>query len=289
MRKAALVAGGAALVLALTACGGKTDGNGSAAPAPGGEQKDAISALFSDPIQLADAAKAGTEKSKSAKFTMETAVGGMTMKGSGQASYENGDPKMSMTMDMMGAQVEMRVVDKIIYMKLPESLRAKQGITTEWTKVSVADAAKTKAFGGTDPNELLKQNDPSKFIEQLKTAGTIKKSEKTTLDGQPANHYSVDLDFAKMKDLMPSGIPAEATEQLNGKNFILPMELFVNSDNLPIKIEMDMGPMMKELLAGSPQAQQMGEMKMIAKYTDWGAPVDVQAPPADKVSEMPKK
>lgn len=288
MRKAALVAGGAALVLALTACGGKTGGTGSAAPAPG-EDKGALSALFSDPIQLADAAKAGTEKSKSAKFTMETAMSGISMKGSGQASYANDNPQMSLTMDMMGMQIEMRLVDKVIYMKMPENLRSQQGITKEWVKVPLDDPAAAKAFGGADINELMKQNDPSKMLEQLKTAGTIKKSEKTTLDGQAANHYSVDLDFAKMKDLMPSGIPAEAADQLKGKNFIIPMELFVNSDNLPLKIEMDMGPMMKALVGDSPQGQKLGEMKMIAKYSDWGSPVNVQAPPADQVGEMPKK
>ncbi|MFD8499488.1 hypothetical protein [Amycolatopsis sp. NPDC059657] len=289
MRKAALVAGGAALVLALTACGGKTDGNGTAAPAPGGEQKDAISALFSDPIQLADAAKAGTEKSKSSKFTMETAMAGITMKGSGQAEYSGANSKMAMTMDMMGMQIEMRLVDKVVYMKMPEALRAKSGMTKEWAKVSLDDAAASKQAFGADFNQLLEQNNPAKTLEQIKDAGTIKKSEKTTLDGQPVNHYSVDLDFEKMKNNMPSGIPAEAVDQLKGKNLIIPMELFVNADNLPVKIEMDMGPMMKEIAGDSPQAKQMGEMKMTMKYTDWGGPVDVQAPPADQVGDMPKK
>ncbi|WP_370944425.1 hypothetical protein AB5J62_35775 [Amycolatopsis sp. cg5] len=287
MRKAALVAGGAALVLALTACGGKTDGNGSAAPAPGGEQKDTISALFSDPIQLAEAAKAGTEKSKSAKFTMETGMGGLSIKGSGQASYAGGDSKMSMTMDMMGMQIEMRLVDKVVYMKMPEVMRQKKGFTKEWAKVALDDATASKEFGA-DFNEMMEQNDPSKFLDQIKAAGTIKKSEKTTLDGQPANHYSVDLDFAKMANNLPSGIPAEMVDQLKGKSLIIPMELFVNGDNLPVKVEMDMGAMMKEIAAGAPQAQQMGEMKMTMKYSDWGAPVDVQAPPADQVGEMPK-
>jgi len=283
MRRTALAAGGLALILALSACSGTTGGTALPAGAAGADTKSGSSSLFSDPLQLVAAAKAGTEKSKSSKFSMEMNVAGMSVKASGQGRYDGANTAMSMSMDLLGQQMEMRMIGQTIYMKMPEQMRASTGSTKPWTKVSLDDSTPAGKALSENYSQLAEQNDPSKMLEQIQKAGTIKKSEATTLNGEPANHYTVDIDLAKIADQMPAGLPDEAKTQLAGKDVHFPMDLWVNADQLPMQIVMDMTALGTAL--GGAQGGQLGEMKMTMKYTDWGVPVDIAAPPADQVGE----
>jgi hypothetical protein len=269
--------------LTLGACSGSTDGTALPQGAAGADTKSGSSSLFSDPLQLVAAAKAGTEKSKSSKFSMEMNVAGMAIKASGQGRYEAANPAMSMNMDLLGQQMEMRLIGKTMYMKLPENLRATTGSTKPWTKVALDDSTPEGKALSENYSQLAEQNDPSKMLEQIQQAGTMKKSEATTLNGEPANHYTFELDLAKLAGQLPAGLPAEAEAELKGKDVRFPMDLWVNSDQLPMQIVMDMTALGSAL--GGAQGGQMGEMKMTMKYTDWGVPVDVAAPPADQVGE----
>jgi hypothetical protein len=183
---------------------------------------------------------------------------------------------LSVNMDMFGRQMEIRLVDKTIYLKRPESPRGQADPAKPWTKISIDDSTPAGKALSENYGELAAQNDPSQMLEQIQKAGTIKKSEATTLDGEPANHYTFDLDLAKLADLMPAGLPAEAKTQLEGKDIHFPMDVWVNSDQLPMQTVMAMSS-----LGGA----QLGSMKVTRKYTDWGVAVDITAPPADQIAE----
>jgi hypothetical protein len=283
MRRTALAAGGLALILALSACSGTIGGTAVPAGTAGSNTKSGSSSLFSDPLQLVAAAKAGTQKSKSSKFSMEMNVAGMAVTATGQGRYDGTNTAMSMSMDLLGQQMEVRLIGQAIYLKMPDSMRASTGSTKPWTKVSLDDSTAAGKALSENYSQLAEQNDPSKMLEQIQKAGTITKSESTTLNGEQANHYTVDIDFAKLADQMPAGLPADAKAQLAGKNVHFPMDLWVNSDQLPMQIITDMSALGSAL--GGAEASQLGEMTMTMKYTDWGGPVDVTAPPADQVGE----
>ncbi|SFB61932.1 hypothetical protein SAMN05216266_12938 [Amycolatopsis marina] len=277
MRKTALAAGGFALVIALTGCGGGDDnasGNGS-----GGE----LSSPFGSAQELVRAASAQTEKSKSSKFTFEMDMAGQKFSGNGEGLYDGDNTAMSMNMDVQGQTMEMRIVDKVLYMKMP----AQAGMTADgkpWVKITPGGDDPISKSMGDSFDQMAEQNDPSKTLEQIEKAGTITNTEQVELNGEQTTHYSVELDMKKLAEQMPDSPNAKAVEQMQGKIDTLPMELWLNSDQLPVQIVMDMSKIAEA--AGQPQAG--GQMTM--KYTDWGAPVDVEAPPADQVGEfsMPK-
>jgi len=123
-------------------------------------------------------------------------------------------------------------------------------------------------------------------IEQAITkAGKITNSEQVPLDGQPTSHYTIDLDFAKMLDEATGQIPGAAGDEvknkLQGKDLHVPAELWLNSDQLPVQMVMDMSKVMSA--AGAPAT---GEAKTTVKYTDWGSAVDIHEPPADQVTDF---
>ncbi|MEA5358434.1 hypothetical protein VA596_02720 [Amycolatopsis sp., V23-08] len=288
MRKTTLVAAGAALVLTLTACSGNSaTGTAQPAGANGQSQSDGGSGLaspFTDAIQLASASKQGTEKSKSAKFSMEGSAAGQTMSASGAMAFDGANTKFSMTTTAAGQTTEMRMVDRVMYIKLPAEEQKQMGTDKSWAKIS-AD--------GTDPvsqamsgalSQSAEQSDPSKILEQVSKAGRIISSDQTQLNGEQVNHYKVELDIAKAVDQFTGQVPAatrdKLTEMLKGKDIKIPAELWLDKENLPVQVTMDQGPMMQAL--GAPA----GDSKFTMKYSDWGTTVDVAAPPADQVVDF---
>ena len=271
MKRLALAAGGLTLALALTGCGARTISG-----TPSGD-----AALFNSAQELVRAATSKTDQAKTAKFTFQTTVSGQTITGTGSGRFDGDGTFMQMTMDVGPVHEELRYVDKTMYVQLlPESLRARMTSGKPWGKLD-PDSPLAKSMG-TSVN--MQQNDPSHYLEQIQRAGTITRSQQTTLDGRPVTHYWIDIDLAKAADLLAqNGYPHEVLDQLKGKTGTIPAELWLNRDLRPVKITEDLGAEMKAL--GAPAAAQ--DMTMTMTYSDWGAPVDpVTAPPADQVGEL---
>ncbi|WP_290049667.1 LppX_LprAFG lipoprotein [Amycolatopsis solani] len=286
MRKTTLVAAGAALVLTLTACSGNTT-SGTAAPAGAQSQSGGSSGLaspFTDAFQLASASKQGTEKSKSAKFTMEGSAAGQTMSATGAMAFDGANTKFSMTSTAAGQTTEMRMVDQVMYIKLPADQQAQMGTDKSWAKISADGTDPISQAMGSALSQSAEQSDPSKILEQVSKAGRIVSSDQTELNGVQVNHYKVELDVAKALDQFTGQVPAAARDQINeklkGKDLKIPAELWLDKDNLPVQVTMDQGAMMQAM--GAPA----GDAKFTMKYSDWGTQVDVAAPPAEQVVDL---
>ncbi|MFI6031275.1 hypothetical protein [Amycolatopsis magusensis] len=276
MRKTALAASGFALLLALTACGSESTPTTTNTAAQQADTKPA-SSLYNDAQELVRAASARADQAKTAKFTIDMDMLGQKITGSGQGSFEGANSKMTMSMQMMGMSIEMRMVDGQIFMKLPEG-QAPSG--KPWVKLEGADAAELG-----QAMDQAEQSDPRKMLEMVQKAGRITKAEPATLDGQPVSHYFVDLDLKKAGGM---GGASEADLAQLPDGIVVPMELWLNADELPVQVTMDMAAMMQKMSEQTGQQLPGGNAKMTMKYTDWGSPVDVEAPPADQVGTMPK-
>ncbi|WP_216209385.1 hypothetical protein [Amycolatopsis aidingensis] len=288
MRRTALAAAGLALTLGLTACsGGETEGK--AEP-------------FGSVQELVQAAMTGTQESRTAKFTLSMDAAGEKTEAEGAGRFEPGNPALMMTGEMEGETIELRFIGDEMYLKgggfgdMPDM----QG--KEWLKIGGdADDPMSRMLGPVF-QKMGQQMDVSKSLEQIREAGTITNSERTELDGQAATHYWVDLNVAKMmeiqlremKDQLPPGMEGELgdlDQQLDAEKKAelekmgpMPLEIWLNEQQLPLKMVMDVTAMAK----AQGQPDQGGSV--VIRYTDWGSPVDISAPPADKVGtiEMPR-
>ncbi|MFD9895351.1 hypothetical protein ACFWY9_38925 [Amycolatopsis sp. NPDC059027] len=285
MRKTTLVAAGAALVLTLTACGGNSGGTGTDTKASGDGKGFGLAAPFSDALQLASASKEGTQKSKSAKMTMESSDPAKTINMNGAVKFDGQNTAMAMTMDQAGQQMEVRLVDKVLYMKMPPEQLQKMGTGKSWVKITPnGDDPISKAMGSSLA-QSSEQSDPTKILEQIGNGGKIISSDQTQLNGEPVNHYVAEIDISKNLDKVLESAPAEAKSQLADKlkGVKMPVELWLNKDQLPVQMVLDSSAVAKA--AGAPGgASEAG--KITVKYTDWGKPVDVTAPPADQVADL---
>ncbi|WAL66779.1 hypothetical protein ORV05_02905 [Amycolatopsis cynarae] len=265
MKKPVLAACGLALAVALAACGARTTGgSGDGAPA-----------LFGNAQDLARAASAKTGQAKTAKVGYDLTVGSERISAQGVARWD-GEKALRLVVGTPPAVETMIITDGSLYVQVPESVRASTTSGKPWGKApadsDVGRAVAARQSRATDPGETL---------DRMRQAGTIDRSEQTVLDGQPVTHYWITLDLSKMIQLMQGEVAPASLDKLRGGNVRVPTEIWLNSDLLPVQLTEDQTVMMQAL--GQTGGDHVG---FTVKYTDWGTPVDIQAPPADQVGDL---
>ncbi|WIY05923.1 hypothetical protein QRX60_19545 [Amycolatopsis mongoliensis] len=223
---------------------------------------------FADSRALADAATAATTSGGSAKFGTDVAVGQVRSKGQGQARFGAGGTSQVMTTDFIGEPMELRLVAGKLYAKVPEGSREEVGMGKPWVVVAQDGTDPFSQVLGGSLAQLAAQNDPAHTLGEIRTAGTIVSAERGQLDGVAAEHYRVDLDLARLGTDLPAGLPADSAGRL-GK---FPVEIWLDDAHRPVQVVLDLSPIL-----------QGGEARITTRYSEWGAPVDVQPPPPGEV------
>ena len=208
---------------------------------------------------LVEAITVGTHEAGSAHISMEMS-GGSAMSAEGDVDYQGSNPEMQMTMKMpqMGAgTMEMRLVDGIVYMTLPQ-------VTPpgKFLKIDPKDKSNpmSRNFGS-----MTDQMDPLNSIKGMR-AGVqeVEFVGAESVQGEPADHYLVTVDTAKMM---------KATQQktVPGMPETLTYDMWLDDEDLLRRMQFD-----------------LGGVKMDMLMSNWGEPVEVQAPPAGKIVESPQ-
>lgn len=165
---------------------------------------------------------------------------------------------MDLALDIAGQELKMVLVDKALYI---QGANISSDPAKPWVKIDISEPNNPLA-------QLFDATNPANFTAFLEGVTRFEDKGIETVDGVEARHYSVTVDTAKMLAANPAfegqnveglGLPDEVTS-----------EVYVDSDNLPVLISLTMGS------AGSFEAH----------FSKYGEPVDIQAPPANKVSEF---
>lgn len=185
---------------------------------------------------------------------MEMGVEGQTVQASG--AMLSGDSlestQMQLTMEVPGeGTMEMRMVDGVMYMEIPEM---------GWISMDLAEAAQSMGLdmGSFDPSAQIEAFDEA--LVSLEASG-----EPEELDGVQAQPYTLVLDAQTLTDL-------EGFEGLEGSDDLpeqLEVEMWIGPDDLPRRMVMD--------VEGDAMTMNM---------SNWGADVNVEAPPAEEVTDF---
>ncbi|ALJ19618.1 hypothetical protein AOA12_06735 [Microbacterium sp. No. 7] len=196
-------------------------------------------------------------KAGSASFTQTIETAGQTIETSGALTMDSDPSKMRMAMTLPEG-MEMRIVDGVIYMNM--------GPITDG-KFYMA------SLDGDDPiaqqmASSVEQANPAAQLESLKAALLDFRADENaeTIDGVTTTRYTLVLDTQKMLAEVPQEIPQEAIDQMGDR---IEYEMYVGPDDLPRRLVMNMGPTATTM-----------------EFSDWGAPVSVEAPPADQVTDQ---
>ena len=264
LRRTTATAAATALLLSLTACGGDSDEPGaeSSPDASSGSSEESSPADQPaegeevEPSEFAADMKSGLEESTTARMTMDMDAGGGGLRAEGDVDYTTDPMSMAITLEnpMMGAQqMDLRLVDGVMYVHMGEMTNGK------FVSYDLSDTANLPpAMQG-----LQDQMDPLASFDGFEKALTSVTFEGTEdVGGEQLGHYEAVVDTSKMKSFQ--GVPPEAG---------MPKEI---SYDLWFDEEFRARRMSTTIDAGTP-------VKLDVELSDWGSPVDIEAPPESQV------
>ena len=195
-------------------------------------------------------------------FNFETVSGsaGQSQTMSGQARFS--DAGMEMKASSTGAQpMELILVGKAMYLKSPD-----MGTGDKWVKIDLSDP--NSLFGmigkATDPEVMFKAMESPKKLELIGSED---------VDGVSTNHYRITLDPSQYLKAME--FPAAMADMLPQE---LVTEMWIDGDNLPRKFA-------QTLEVPAVGGGQASTSTTEGTYSDFGTDVEIEAPPADEVTE----
>jgi hypothetical protein len=211
---------------------------------------------------LLEAMAAAQEEAGSYEFTMSTGVEGSTVTGTGAATYgpDLSEVNLTMTMDIGGSETTMLMVDGQIYVSM--SPEAGMPVDVGWIIIDPDGSDPLSQQLGGLADEFGSSTDfQERFLEQAELI-TFEEVGTESIDGVDTTEYLMTIDaedvgtFLDLDEDLPFGD--------------LTYSLWVDDDYLPRMLRSDLGG--------------FGEMEM--RFSNFGADVDVEAPPADDVTDF---
>ena len=255
----------------LIACGGGAKTNGAGAVVSSG----VIKAAF----QKAVAAK-------SARLAMTMKIGGGdatgTITGSGVMSLAEARGVFFLDFgDIPGSpfsgRIEERFVNNIIYMKLAGLGSASK----PWLKIDLKALSK---LSGIDFSQLsqLQQQDPGSMLRYLEgVSGSVRRLGTERVRGVETTRYSATIDMQKALEKLPEGARASMQKVFNRAGISsVPVQVWISGDGLLRKMTMSMD------LSKMAGAAQSGAADVAIELYDYGVPVSVSAPPANRATDF---
>ena len=271
------IGAGVAALAALAVAGCSGHGGSSAAPRPGtvsGGDGAAI-ALVADAMDQAG-------KADTVKITGTMVASGqnaMTADLSAQEEYRP-ELEMSMSIGAGGQNISDVLVGSTIYLQYPGLSTMTQG--KPWAKIDLTKAGGAVGSLSTIPNQA-KNYDPTTQLSALLASGDVSKVGQETVDGQQTTHYSGTLTSAQVLALGTSQahLTADQVAQLQTEFKTAgikseAIDLWIGADKLPVEIKIL-------------QQASTTSVKMDMHLSDWGAKVNIGAPPADQVFDLTGK
>jgi hypothetical protein len=136
----------------------------------------------------------------------------------------------------------------------------------DWVAIDTKDL-------GVSSDQLTNQN-PADVLESLRGAGDVQKLGTEEIDGVETTHFRAQIDTSKALDKLSTAQRDQAGAFLKQMGSSYPMDVWIDGDGLPRRFALDL------TIKGS------GSVSMRRDFSDYGAPVDVSAPPADSTISM---
>jgi len=246
-------------------------------------------------VPLADtASRTAAAKTARTRFLITVASipgleGRVTMTGEGVVDFEHKNQSMTMNMAELFAKLpegerptsdgeatlELRVVDAIMYMRLPMLRQLDPSLDGKWLKIDLAAAARS---AGIDPSALTGSSvgqDPASYLSILGGADQkdVKRVGNETIDGVETVHYHANIDMVAAMDRLAAASSdrsklGKLVEQMGLKT--MPVDAWADADGRVRKVQM------VTAVSGQQATMELG-------FSDFGLAVDVSAPPAAEV------
>lgn len=247
------------LLVSLTGCAG-----GGESPAPASERSIA---KYSTAEELGQAISAATAKQKSAKLTLKEKSADST------GTYLEGPrgAAIDVKMSMQGQDARMVAMDGVAYLRYPDGMLPDPA--KPWIKITAdgTDAA-SKMLG---PTMVTLQDNANVglTLTDAKDAATMGPVIAERTNNVTAIRYEVTVDVQKLAATIKDPVRKTAQEravQFGAKQRTL--YIWIDERDLPVRFD----------------TRTDGETPgKSVSFSAWGTPVDIKAPPAEQITELP--
>jgi len=262
----------ATAVLAMAGCSGNS-GSASTNTGLGGSVNGAAISLVADSMSKANTA--GT-----VKITGTMSVDGLSMTMNADEQYSP-SLEMSMTMQGAGQNISEILIGDQIYLDYP-ALSSVLGGGKQWSEINLAEASGSLGAFSSVINSARNEN-PLNGLSALIASKQVTKVGAETVQGQQTTHYNGTLNVTQFlqsgavgTSLSSAQIGTLKSQLQSGGVTSETIDLWVGSNGLPVQVK----------TSGQSSA---GLVSMTMDLSDWGAPVQVTAPPASEVSDITAK
>ncbi|MGH2737079.1 MAG: hypothetical protein ACRDKZ_15985 [Actinomycetota bacterium] len=251
--------------LLLGACG--QPGDDSQSP------REVIAAAAGAMQDAGSARMAGSQQVESGQFAIDTASEGLI-------DFESGDAQVTMTMSGLPTgeeKIELRLIDFISYMQLPQFLRSDRFQGKDWIKIDLQKAGQQMGFDFAAMMQASRQAETA--LQMLKGATDVEEVGTEELRGVETTHYRYTLDLDRVIQEVPEDLKKSIQAVIDLGTGDIPGEIWVDEDGLTRKMSYEMSQSM--------QGQEMTQ-QMTLEYYDFGVDVEVEPPPASDVVDVTK-
>lgn len=272
LRTAAIsVVASAAVVLAAAGCSETIEGSprpaGATAPTTSGGAPEPANGAYGSVEELLTAIAEQQREDETVRF--ELTGEGFPIEGSGVSRLDENGSASSITISAAEfGEIEGVLLPGELYLKLP----AGSGLDTgkPWVKITGEGGGPFAALLGPLLEQLGSSTDPTAQLKAYGDAVTITGSRDDERDGLPVMVYDLAVDTAAIAGGpgvpgLPEGIPLPGsmtiTMAVDGEDRLHDVKVTTDVQGTPLVIT--------------------------TTFSEWGEPVDIQAPPPDQVGEIP--
>jgi hypothetical protein len=254
LRRAAIALSSAALIV-IAGCGSATDTADSGLPGEPGALTLANLASTTSQAQL---------DAHTVHLDADLGIQGQSMTMSGDMEVGNSAQDTSFAFDMdagLLGNLSMVFVDETIYLNAGEATHGKYVEIDLRDKSNPLGNLYSQLAGQTDPASITRAFKGA--IEDFETVGSEE------IDGTTTTHYRVTVNARKaLEKTLGEDMPSSVEGSLGGLPETITYDIWVDADNLPRRMAFDM----------------MG-ISMDMDFSQWGEPVDIEAPPPSEISD----
>ncbi|MEU3844725.1 hypothetical protein AB0E88_32435 [Streptomyces sp. NPDC028635] len=217
-----------------------------------------------------------TAEAGTAKLTVRVraTADGQTAASDGRGVVDLKDGDSALTVTAQGRPVEQRVVDRILYQKVPG---ARTPAGKPWVRVDLKRMAAQQGLGTQGIGDPARSTAFAKAV----TDRGVTEAGRETVGGVATTRYRVTVDVAAL----PGG--ADLRRQLGPA---VPMQLWLDDDGRIRRQQIETAvrtPIPASAPAsGQSAAPQQLRIVTVLEYSDFGTDVDVEAPPAGQVTDL---
>jgi hypothetical protein len=269
-----------ALAAVLVACGGSGDK----------DKGGSTSVLQADPTTVVTGSADRTTAARNARVDINGTVAAdeqtINLDGNGTIDFAGKTFQLSLTVPAVG-QIEERLVDDIIYIRIPDTASAQFG-GKAWLKLD------PRAFGaGQNPFGSLESSNPAQVLGTLEGAGQVTKVGDETVRGVHTVHYRAQIDVAKAAEAQ--GLTPQQRQQLQqalGGQTTIPEDVWIDDQGLVRRITVEFAAQPPGATGGTPSAAPSAapsalQTRLTMEFYDYGqATAPVTPPPADQVTDF---